>query len=96
MGGLNAECGVGTVAALACPHCRAGDDGQTLGLFWDETEGAWRCMLCGHRTFDRRRMSCAEMMGERLWDRIIDLLDRETAGSQKIEAEDDGDLLEAV
>lgn len=77
------------IQALACPHCRAGEDGETLGLLWDSGEGAWRCLLCGHRTFDRRHMTYAEYIDDQLWDRIIDLLDEENSRSGEVEPEED-------
>jgi hypothetical protein len=36
---------------LICPHCRSGNDGRTLGLFWEFGECCWRCVICGYRSF---------------------------------------------
>ena len=37
---------------LACPHCRAGGDGRTVGLVWDSREQGWRCLICGCRVYE--------------------------------------------
>jgi len=62
---------------LACPHCGAGTDKMVLGLFWDSREEAWRCVLCGHRSFERMRQTDAQLQEETLWDKILAVYDRE-------------------
>jgi DNA-directed RNA polymerase subunit RPC12/RpoP len=56
---------------LACPHCGAGTDGIVLGLFWDSREEAWRCVLCGHRSFEQKKLTAAQLQEETLWDKIL-------------------------
>ena len=56
---------------LSCPHCNAGNDGVGLGLIWDFNEDAWRCILCGHRSFQQKQKTKAEILEEYLWDRIL-------------------------
>lgn len=56
---------------LACPHCGAGSDRAVVGLFWDRDEGSWRCLLCGHRAFDRPRRSEAQVAADRWWDQVF-------------------------
>lgn len=34
---------------LACPHCGAGRDPDTVGLVWESIEQTWRCPICGYR-----------------------------------------------
>lgn len=65
--------------ALACPHCGAGEDGVTLGLYWDYDERCWRCIICGYRGYEPvlRPKSKAEIVAERVWDEILDALDNE-------------------
>jgi hypothetical protein len=58
-------------SSLSCPHCNAGMDGVGLGLIWDFGEDAWRCILCGHRTFQKKQKTKAEILEETLWDRIL-------------------------
>ncbi len=62
---------------LACPHCGAGTDGIVLGLFWDSREEAWRCVLCGHRSFEQKRQTAAQLQEETLWDKILATYERE-------------------
>lgn len=38
-----------SLPGLACPHCGAGRDAQTVGLVWDSIEQDWRCLICGYR-----------------------------------------------
>lgn len=61
-----------TRSASACPHCGAGHDYAVVGLTWDRDEQAWRCLLCGYRTFPRPRRSLAQMKEERLWERLVE------------------------
>jgi len=35
-----------------CPHCGAGGDGVTVGLYWDYDEHFWQCIICGYRGYD--------------------------------------------
>ena len=65
--------------ALACPHCRAGMDEMTVGLFWDFQDHCWQCVICGYRVYEQvlRLRSAAEMVAERVWDEICDELDDE-------------------
>lgn len=55
----------------SCPHCGAGHDYAVVGLTWDRDEQAWRCLLCGHRTFPHPRPSPAQVKEELLWERLI-------------------------
>ncbi len=57
--------------SLACPHCRAGSDQTVVGLFWDWDEDSWRCLLCGHRTFPKRRLSEAQIQEDMVWEAIF-------------------------
>ena len=65
--------------ALACPHCRAGEDGVTVGLYWDFDAHCWRCFTCGYRGYEQvlRQRNKAEIVAERIWDEILDALDKE-------------------
>jgi hypothetical protein len=56
---------------LFCPHCFAGIDGVVLGLIWDSNEDAWRCIHCGHRTFEQKPKTNVELLEEALWDRVL-------------------------
>ena len=73
-----------------CPHCHAGMDGTGLGLFWDFDEIAWRCIFCGHRSFENKRKTEAEMLEEALWDQILIAFDgRGREQEQNQDEEDD-------
>jgi rubredoxin len=65
--------------ALTCPHCGAGAGGATLGLFWDFDERCWRCIMCGYRQYkvSDRPQTKSEIVAERVWDEILDALERE-------------------
>ena len=65
--------------ALACPHCHAGADGATVGLYWDFDDYCWQCIICGYREYERiaHRRSKAENAAERIWDECFDALDKE-------------------
>jgi rubredoxin len=65
--------------ALTCPHCAAGGDGITLGLFWDCYDQCWRCLMCGYRKYKHpeRPKTKAEIVAERIWDQVLDALDQE-------------------
>lgn len=76
---------------LVCPHCGSGQDGTILGLFWEEYEKAWRCIVCGHRTFERRKKSPAELVEDKIWDRILDILDSEEESREHRPGEEDGE-----
>lgn len=41
-----------SLPGLACPHCGAGRDAQTVGLVWDSIEQDWRCVICGYRAYE--------------------------------------------
>jgi hypothetical protein len=71
---------VGITHALACPHCRAGFEHTVVGLFWDRDEASWRCLLCGHRTYDRPRRSDAEITTDRLWEQLFPSVDEDGCG----------------
>lgn len=62
---------------LTCPHCNTGIDGMALGLFWDPYEKSWRCITCGHRTFERRKKHHAELLEDMLWDRVLATFEQE-------------------
>ncbi len=66
-------CERGAIASArsACPHCGAGQDTAVVGLTWDCDEQAWRCVLCGHRTFPRPRRSPSQIEAELLWERLV-------------------------
>ncbi|MBI1823685.1 MAG: hypothetical protein HY200_10995 [Nitrospirae bacterium] len=57
--------------SIPCPHCQAGRDRDALGLIWDLAEEAWRCLLCGHRSFLQKEKSDEEKAEEKMWDRIL-------------------------
>lgn len=81
-----------TVHPLACPHCKAGFEHTVLGLFWDRDEASWRCLLCGHRTFDRPRRRRADIIADRLWEQLFpstddDGCDRSHEGEEEPEDE---------
>lgn len=38
-----------SLRGLACPHCGAGRDPNTVGLVWEALEQNWRCPICGYR-----------------------------------------------
>src|SRR5437016_1111255 len=62
---------------LACPHCRAGADGVTLGLYWGFDDHCWQCIICGYREYEQtsRQMSEAERVANRIWDECFDASD---------------------
>ena len=67
--------------APACPHCGAGADGVTLGLFWYFDEHCWRCIMCGYRGYKHPRPKTrAEIVAERIWDQVLEALERERNG----------------
>jgi hypothetical protein len=74
--------------ALACPHCGAGHAEATLGLFWDIGEEAWRCIFCGYRSFERKHRTFAQIMEDRLWDKVLGALEEEPEGLSE-EAEEE-------
>ena len=65
--------------ASACPHCKAGADGVTVGLYWDFDAHCWRCFICGYRGYEEivRPKTKAEIVAERIWDETFDDLDDE-------------------
>jgi rubredoxin len=65
--------------ALICPHCGVGADGVTLGLFWDLHDRCWRCIICGYRQYRdaERPRTQAEIVAERIWDAVIEELEKE-------------------
>lgn len=73
--------------SLACPHCSAGVDRTVVGLFWDCEEGAWRCLLCGHRTFERPRRSQAQIAADRIWEQLFPSSDEDGRGQPQGEEE---------
>jgi hypothetical protein len=68
--------------ALACPHCRAGVDGVTAGLYWGFQDHCWQCIICGYRAYEQvlRLRNEAEIAAEKIWDEIFDDLDDEKSG----------------
>ena len=64
---------------LACPHCGTGRDGVALGLFWDSYEVAWKCVICGHRSFEHKKRTDSQLREERVWDKLLEAYDREEA-----------------
>jgi transposase-like protein len=58
-------------APLACPHCGSGRDLKVVGLFWDIDEKSWRCLTCGHRTFERRYKTQAQLQEDAVWDAVL-------------------------
>jgi hypothetical protein len=66
--------------ALACPHCRAGADGMTVGLYWDFDDGCWQCIICGYREYERLPHGVRPNAAERIWDDCFDALDKEENG----------------
>ena len=75
-------------------------DGNTLGLFWEAYEDAWRCATCGHRSFRKRKKSPAELHDDILWDQVLETFEQEQEEKQGHPDEDAEDheekLLEAV
>lgn len=71
---------VETAHPLACPHCRAGFEHTVVGLFWDCDELSWRCLLCGHRSYDRPRRSDAEITTDHLWEQLFPSVDEDGCG----------------
>ena len=65
--------------ASTCPHCGAGADGITLGLYWDFDEHCWRCVICGYRGYEDvlRPKSKAEIAAERVWDDVLNFPEKE-------------------
>jgi len=78
---------------LICPHCRAGEDEISLGLFWDLSEKAWRCIACGHRSYERRPKTQAQLLEDLVWDRVLESLE---PIEPKEEVEEDLEPLNAV
>ena len=70
--------------SLACPHCHAGADGVTLGLYWAFNEHCWRCVICGYREFERARRPSTrtEIIAEKLWDEVLVALEKEEREKQ--------------
>lgn len=68
------ENGKGNGHLTPCPHCGAGADGATIGLFWDSIDHCWWCVTCGYRGYEHaaRPRTEAETFTERLWDDIRD------------------------
>jgi DNA-directed RNA polymerase subunit RPC12/RpoP len=58
-------------SVLACPHCFAGVEEAVVGLFWESSEKAWRCLYCGHRSFERPRRTVAQLLDDALWDELL-------------------------
>lgn len=71
------ELGATSSARSACPHCGAGQEYAVVGLTWDHDEQAWRCLLCGHRTFPRPRRSPSQIEADLLWERLVEVADEE-------------------
>jgi len=71
-----------TKHALGCPHCGAGVDGATVGLYWDFDDRCWQRIMCGCRVYEQvlRLRSEAEIAAERVWDEIFDDLNDEKSG----------------
>ena len=65
--------------ALACPHCRAGLDGVTVGLYWDFYDHCWQCIICGYRAYEQvlRLRSEVQIVAESVWDEIFDEMNDE-------------------
>lgn len=64
---MDKEYGKEKTNPLACPHCGAGEDENTIGLFWDFNEHCWHCVICGHRTYENSpgRRTLAQVVAER-------------------------------
>jgi hypothetical protein len=60
-----------TMRPRGCPPCGAGSHQEVVGLFWDRDEASWRCLLCGHRAFDRPRRSEAQVAADRWWEQMF-------------------------
>jgi rubrerythrin len=41
-----------SLRGLACPHCGAGREPDTVGLVWESIEQNWRCPICGCRIYE--------------------------------------------
>ncbi len=44
-----------SMRGLACPHCGAGRDPDTVGLVWESIGQNWRCPICGCRIYEGGR-----------------------------------------
>jgi hypothetical protein len=66
-----------------CPHCGAGADIMTVGLYWDFDEDCWHCIICSCRVYEQLATE-AEINAERIWDIVCDDLDNEES-SQMIQ-----------
>ena len=58
-------------ALLDCPHCHAGNNGLTVGLYWDINEEAWRCFECGHRIYEKKIITQAQLLEDLKWERVF-------------------------
>lgn len=68
---------------LACPHCGAGEDENTVGLFWDFNEHCWHCVICGHRVYEQTLQPKSQIgvVAETIWDdwdEVLDAIDEST------------------
>ena len=66
----------------SCPHCKSGTNQSSIGLIWDESEGAWRCLLCGYRGYVRPQVTKEMAIEEALWDKVLDELNEEDQVTQ--------------
>lgn len=65
--------------ALACPHCGAGADRSTVGLFWDSNEDCFRCVICGYRGHEQKLQPKTQALiaSENIWDQLMEAIDKE-------------------
>ena len=64
-------------ALLDCPHCHAGNNGLTVGLYWDINEEAWRCFECGHRIYEKKIKTQAQLLEDLKWERVFATFENE-------------------
>src|SRR6185295_14473061 len=77
----------------ACPHCGAGGDRITVGLYWDLNECCWHCFVCGCRAYEEA--VCLTSTAESLWDRICDDLD-EVKSTQEVYHDRDQETIYSI
>ncbi len=65
--------------APVCPHCGAGRNEKSVGLYWESDDRCWRCVVCGYRGYEHaiKPRTKAEIVAESLWDQVLDALDKE-------------------
>ena len=62
---------------MHCPHCGAGADGATVGVYWSSKDLCWKCVICGYRKYRLQQRKKTEVRNEKIWDEIFDAIDEE-------------------